>query len=86
MGPELKTEMEFGWHFTSLGGYEKIKQKLTDSYTSESYANEWVMTNLQNNLDKNKDFLGRNFAYRIDELNWPQYLKENREKYKHLCL
>lgn len=73
-----------GWHFTSLGGYEKVKQKLTDSYTAETYANIWVMDNLSHNIAANTDFLGRNFQYTIDESQWPTYLKQNREKYKHL--
>ena len=73
-----------GWHFTSIGGYEKVKEKLTDSYTSDSYANDWVLDNLQENISSNKDFLGRNFIYKVDESEWPQWLKDNRDKYKHL--
>ena len=73
-----------GWHFTSMGGHEKVKDKLTDSYTKDSYANDWVLDNLQNNITNNKDFLGRGFEYKIDEENWPKYLKENENKYKHL--
>ena len=75
-----------GWHFTSIGGYENVKKKLTDSYTSDSYANDQVLDNLQDNISNNKDFLGRDFTYKLDEENWPQYLKDNKDKYKHLCL
>lgn len=72
-----------GWHFTSMAG--ELKRKLTDSYTQESYANDWVMSNLDENVAQNKDFLGRDFEYTLDESEWPQYLKDNRERYKHLC-
>lgn len=74
----------YGWHFTSMGGYEKVKNKLEDSYTRDSYANPAVMDNLYDNLDNNRDFLGRNFTYKLDESDWPQYLKDNKDKYKHL--
>lgn len=74
----------YGWHFTSMGGYEKVKQKLEDSYTEETYANDMVMKNLKNNMREGIDFLGRNFKYLLDESEWPEYLKDNREKYRHL--
>ena len=77
-----RDECEHGWHFTSLK--DKLKQKLTDSYTEESYATKEVLDNLEDNIENNRDFLGREFTYKIDESEWPQYLKDNREKYKHL--
>lgn len=79
-----KTQEEYGWHFTSMGGYEQVKMKLTDGYTEETYANQWVMANLSHALESNTDFLGRNFTYGIDESEWPQWLKDHKEDYKHL--
>lgn len=79
-----KTPNEWGWHFTSMGGYEEVKRKLSDSYTEESYWNPQVQAHLEENLIHNKDFLGRDFSYIISEGDWPQYLKDNRDKYKHL--
>lgn len=73
-----------GWHFTSQGGEEEVRRKLNDSYTSESYNTELVQNNLKTNIEQRKDYIGRNFEMRIDESNWPEYLKNNREKYKHL--
>lgn len=78
------TNLEQGWHFTSMGGAVSLAKKLTDSYTQESYATPAVLENLEYNMAENKDFLGRNFTYATDESEWPQYLKDNREKYKHL--
>lgn len=85
---ELRTESPktyeyFGWHFTSLK--DNLKRKLTDSYTNETYATETVLSYLEQNIQDDKDFLGRNFTYRVDESEWPEYLKDHREKYKHLC-
>jgi len=82
--PGFRTKEYSGWHFTSMGGFNKVKEKLTDSYTNDSYANDWVLNNLENNIDNNKDFLGRNFTYEINESEWPHYLKLNKDKYKHL--
>jgi hypothetical protein len=83
--PVVWFPVEMGWHFTSMGGADNVRKKLTDSYTQESYATDAVLTSLSDNMAQNKDFLGRDFAYRIDESEWPQYLKDNRAKYTHLC-
>lgn len=77
-----KTIDDFGWHFTSMAG--QLKQKLFDSYTEESYNNKWVQDHLKQNIKENRDFLGRNFTYKTDESEWPQFLKDNKNKYKHL--
>lgn len=75
---------EYGWHFTSQGGYEEVKRKLSDSYTEDSYWNPSVQAHLEENMAQNRDFLGRDFTYTVDESEWPAYLQENRQKYKHL--
>ena len=76
--------LEYGWHFTSIGGYDKVKEKLTDSYTEDTYASNWVLNNLKENIKNNLDFLGRNFTYKIDESELTKWLLENKERYKHL--
>ena len=80
-----RTQEYFGYHFTSIGGYDKVKEKLTDSYTRDSYATEQVLNNLEDNIKSNRDFLNRDFTYKVDESEWPQFLKDNKEKYLHLC-
>ncbi len=72
-----------GWHFTSMGGADKLRQKLTDSYTDESYATQTVLSGVEKNYGT-KDFLGRDFTYTLNEEDWPQYLKDNRDKFKNL--
>lgn len=79
-----KTNDEYGWHFTSMGGYENVHRKLTDSYTEDSYASPQVLNNLKSNIDANNDFLWRKFNYMVDESQWPSYLKDNKSKYRHL--
>lgn len=73
-----------GWHFTSMGGLEEVRRKLNDSYTQESYNTNWVQANLEKNFKEKKDYLGRSFKFEIDESEWPEYLKNNRIKYKNL--
>lgn len=74
-----KTMFPQGWHFTSLK--HQLRRKLQDSYTKESYATDTVMDNLEDNILKNRDFLGRSFHYWLDEAQWPEYLEKNSEKY-----
>lgn len=82
----IKTETEWGWHFTSMGGYDMVKKKLTDSYTKETYAIEYILNNLHDSMRNIKDFLGRDFAYKKEEGEWPKYLQEHKDKYSQLCL
>jgi hypothetical protein len=78
-----RTYEPYGWHFTSMGGANELKDKLTDSYTNESYATDEVLAGIDIRYG-NADFLGRDFAYAVDESDWPQWLKDNRQNYKHL--
>jgi beta-1,4-mannosyl-glycoprotein beta-1,4-N-acetylglucosaminyltransferase len=79
-----KTLGKYGWHFTSMGGYEEVKRKLSDSYTRESYWTENVEVSLKDNIEQRKDFLGRGFNYVLYEDALPQYLKDNKQKWIHL--
>lgn len=79
-----KTDEVLGWHFTSMGGYQEVKRKLSDSYTRDSYWTERVETELESNIKNNKDFLGRGFTYHISETNLPKYILDNKQKYVHL--
>lgn len=82
--PDYKTITTWGWHFTSMA--PDLRRKLEDSYTKETYANDWVMDNLEENVKNNRDFLGRSFCYYLDESEWPKYLKDHRDDYGRLLL
>lgn len=60
---------------------DQLHKKLTDSYTHESYATPTVLENLAYNIEHNRDFLGREFTYELNEQGWPQFLKSNRARY-----
>jgi beta-1,4-mannosyl-glycoprotein beta-1,4-N-acetylglucosaminyltransferase len=82
-----KTKHEFldngGWHFTYQGGLEKIKTKL-ENFGHQEYNNDYVKSMIQRRLDSGVDVLGRPFPCVVDEINLPEYLKQNKNKYKHL--
>src|SRR3989344_3070309 len=72
-----------GWHFTSMGGISEVRRKLNDSYTKESYNTKDIQRQLDERFGK-KDYMGRNFKFRIEEKNLPEYILDNKEKYKEL--
>jgi len=72
-----------GWHFTNMGGIDEIRRKLNDSYTKESYNTSEVQEDLKKRFGE-KDYIGRQFKFTIDEKNLPKYVLENKDKYKKL--
>lgn len=84
-----------GWHFTNMGGAEQVIKKIN----AYDHANEVLPQlsrfeglGIQDRMDKGYDYLGRAldywgkpFQFFISEEEWPQYLKDNKEKYQHLC-
>lgn len=74
-----------GWHFTNMGGIDEVRRKLNSSYTPETYNTVDVQQHLPSRIKNNIDYLGRDFTFTTDEENWPQYLKENKDKYAQLC-
>lgn len=81
-GGQYDTENYWGWHFTNQGGLEAVKRKVTDQYNPEVFGNE-TWENLENRFGK-RDYVGRNFALTVDDSEWPEWLKEHRDEYKHL--
>lgn len=80
--PEKNTEDYCGWHFTNQGGVQAVKEKVYDQYNPEVF-NDDTYVNVENRFGK-VDYVGRNFGLWVDESDWPQFLKDNREDYKHL--
>lgn len=74
-----------GWHFTSMGGLEEVRRKLNDSYTPETYNTFAVQQQLPQRLKDGQDYLGREFQFKIDEADWPPFLKEHKAKFHLLC-
>jgi beta-1,4-mannosyl-glycoprotein beta-1,4-N-acetylglucosaminyltransferase len=72
-----------GWHFSFMGGPDRVKIKL-ESYGHQEFNNDYVKNDIENKLANNLEVLGRSFTLTEDESSLPQYLKDNKEKYKHL--
>lgn len=72
-----------GWHFTFQGGIERIKDKLV-SYSYHEINTEDTRASIENIVSHNKDIKGRYIRFWKDESKLPQYLLNNKEKYKKL--
>ncbi|MBI3573086.1 MAG: hypothetical protein HY092_02705 [Candidatus Kerfeldbacteria bacterium] len=72
-----------GWHFTNLGGVDRIKTKL-ESYGHQEYNVESIKSQISSKLAKNEDFIGRQFNFWVDESNLPPYLIDHKDQYRSL--
>lgn len=72
-----------GWHWTNLGGLEAIKKKI-ESYDHQEVNIPWVKDGLEERFTLNVDFLGRGYQMWIDDKELPQYVLDNKKRYKHL--
>ena len=79
-----------GWHFTNIGGEEQILKKL-DAYDHQEANIPVVRDGIKTRMEFGIDYLGREmdwkgkpFTFWTEESELPQYLKDNKEKYKHL--
>ncbi len=73
-----------GWHFSYLGGADRIKQKLA-AYSHVENDTDEVKANLDKNIQQGKDIFGRNdhyFEYVPIDDSFPPYLVANQEKFK----
>ena len=78
-----------GWHFSYLGGPEKIAYKI-ESFSHSEYDNSNIKdkTRIMNRIENGMDLFDRpnrpkQVYVEIDE-SFPEYLKNNIEKFKHL--
>lgn len=73
-----------GWHFTNMGGYNEVIRKL-ESYDHQEVNTAQVKADLAERYMYPQDFLGRDFKLWEDESEWPQFLRETKAQYAHLC-
>jgi beta-1,4-mannosyl-glycoprotein beta-1,4-N-acetylglucosaminyltransferase len=74
-----------GWHFSYLGGADKIKYKI-ESYSHQEFNKDSIKRNIQNAINNNKDLFGRAGDFKKVDIDssFPRYLVDNLEKYNHL--
>jgi len=82
-----KTRYEYirngGWHFTNVGGIDKIRRKL-ESYGHQEYNTEAIKSALLDKIERNQDFIGRGFHFHVEEKSLPAYILDNKDKYHDL--
>lgn len=76
-----------GSHFTNMGGVEQLTKKI-EAYDHTEANIDWVKDGLKARMENGIDYLGRvadyqgnPFTFYVEEDKWPQYLKDNKEKY-----
>ena len=73
-----------GWHFSFMGGPEKVKLKI-ESYSAQEMNNPHVIQSINNNVENGIDPFFRGFLSKVDVDNsYPKYIINNIDKYKHL--
>ena len=76
----LRTPDYQGWHFTNQGGVTAVKQKVIDQYNTVLFNGQLIHDGIEERFGKT-DFVGRSFNLEVDEKNWPEYLKNNRQQF-----
>lgn len=72
-----------GWHFTNQGGLTALKQKVVDQYNDVVFNGQLIHQGIEKNFGI-RDYIGRSFTLSVDEKDWPPWLKEHRQDYKHM--
>ena len=73
-----------GWHFSFMGGAEKVKDKIT-SYSAQEMINPHVLQSIENNINNNIDpFFRGNLSICGIDSSYPSYITENLPKFNHM--
>ena len=73
-----------GWHFSFMGGEEKIIEKI-NAYAHQEYNKPHYLENVKNNIMTDNDLFFRGSLSKVEVDNtYPRYILENMEKYKHM--
>jgi beta-1,4-mannosyl-glycoprotein beta-1,4-N-acetylglucosaminyltransferase len=72
-----------GWHFSFLGGKDKIREKL-ESYAHQEYNNDNIKNNIESVIESGNDLFNRNeYKFEKKEINdliFPEYIINNKEE------
>lgn len=78
-----------GWHFSFLGGIEKVKYKI-DAFAHQEYNNEYYtdVKRLEKAIREGKDIFERGYEYDIVPVDksFPEYIVKNKDNYTDLIL
>jgi beta-1,4-mannosyl-glycoprotein beta-1,4-N-acetylglucosaminyltransferase len=73
-----------GWHFSFMGGVERVKTKI-DAYSHQEFNNPHIISSIENNINGENDpfFRGKLSKVKIDS-NYPKYILDNLDKYSYM--
>tara|TARA_R100000322_G_scaffold49509_1_gene31177 strand:- start:1272 stop:2120 length:849 start_codon:yes stop_codon:yes gene_type:complete len=71
-----------GWHFSYMGGANKIKEKI-QAYSAQEFNNTSVLEQIDNNVNNNTDVLFRGHKLKLVQLDntYPDYVVNNKDKF-----
>jgi len=82
-----KILLDGGWHFTNQGGVEQIKKKI-EAYDHQEFNRPDIIEDLElkiklgeDYVGRDRDWLGKEFKFWIDESDLPNYVIINKQKY-----
>jgi len=81
----LSIELQHGgWHFSFTGGEEMVKKKIM-AYSHQEYNNNHILSSIEDKINNNVDPYSRGGLTTVELDNtFPEYLINNKDKYKHL--
>ena len=85
-GWKIRFIQDAGWHFSYLGGVDKIIHKLEAFAHSEYNKPEYKdPERIKSAIANGEDIFGRGFRYRFIDLDasWPTYIVANKEKFRN---
>lgn len=73
-----------GWHFSFVGGADRIKEKI-NVYLHQEFNTTAIKDGVEAALENNTDVLGRaDRKYEVVDIELPVFVQENPDKFKHL--
>ena len=73
-----------GWHFSFLGGADRVKKKIT-SYSAVDLVDKRVFESVEKNIENNVDPFFRGSLTVVDmDKTYPEYLIKNKARYEQL--
>ena len=76
-----------GWHFSFIGGVDKIIQKLEAYAHGEYNKGEYKQaTRIEKLVSSGEDIFGRDVQYEVVKVDgrFPDYIRQNQHRYRHL--
>lgn len=84
-GASINVILNGGWHFSYVGGIERIKYKI-ESFAHQEINNDAFKLNIKDRLDLGVSIFDENIKFKIVDLDstYPKYISNNLEKFNHL--